>query len=130
MELLLQARLSVRAPLAGRGGEERCGRWLWSCFCLQVVSVVAFVASALAGHGGVRSSAWRWCEVDDGGPGRSGAGWKKGGTGVLALGLCAFIVSKLRRVRRTALAAIYKVWRRSLSGGSRYGSAGDGQALG
>jgi hypothetical protein len=117
---------SVLASLAGRGGEGRswwlvvirfwCLWWRWfsSSACLLWLAVAAWGAAA----GG------SWVQVVVGPGGASSAGrWAVLGRWCCGRARSSRLGSVARR--RTALAAIYDMWRCSFPGGSRYGDGGE-----
>jgi hypothetical protein len=116
---------SVLASLAGRGGEERswrlvvirfwCFWWSWSPSSASLLRP-AVVATGVG--------VWSWLGAGGGWPGRQRVGWLFGGSGEQALWSCSFIVLGFRRAAADGSAVFYKVWRRFLPGGRRYGNSG------
>ena len=122
VEVLCRAWNCAFASPAGRGGEERSGwrllfrfgcRWFRWCSSSTFMLQPALVARGAASGGGVG-----FVVVDLGGAASAGC-WAVPGCGCCGRARSACFGSVARR--RTALAALYMLWRRLLSGGKRYG---------
>jgi hypothetical protein len=119
-----RAWISVSAPPAGLGGEER-SRWRsafpFGCWWVWWSSSSTFqLRPALVARGAASGGGAGLVVVDLGGAVPAGR-WVVAGGGCCGRACSATLGSVLQR--RTAPAAIYMLWRHLLPGGKRYGGA-------